>query len=210
MNPKFLNSLLGRRSRLEALRCLYAEPEELPGREIARRTGLSHLAVHQALRELVQEGVVRRRSVPPTHLFKLESQHWVVSDILAPMFRKEEAWSESLQRVLKQGIPGSVISLILFGSAVAGKLKPGSDIDLLALAARDKDKEAVEASFHAKGRRVYTGFGHPLSVLVIPLDEFLTRYRRGERFAKEIGYSGRVIHGKLLTELLFEHDAKGH
>jgi predicted transcriptional regulator len=103
-----LDRILGRRSTLQALRCLFAEREALTGREIARRTGLSHLAAHKALADLALQGIVERRSAPPTYLFKPNRGHWVCSDILAPMFSMEAGWLERLEMLLSRGAPSSV------------------------------------------------------------------------------------------------------
>lgn len=208
MRAKFLNTILGQRSKLEALRCLFAGREELTGREIARRTGLSHLIIHKALGELEAEGLVERRVALPTHQFKLNRKHWVTAEILAPLFEKEATWLNHLERFIKQGIPKAVVSVILFGSVVKGKLIPKSDIDVLVLVGDAREKEGVQVHFQKLGEKVYASFHHPLSVMVMSMMEFLEQHRSGKKFAKEISYSGRVVYGKLLTEVLVEHGTK--
>lgn len=208
MNAKFLNAVLGQRSKLEALRCLWNGRQELSGREIARRAGLSHFAIHKALADLVAAGVVERRAVPPTHLFQLNRKHWIVDDILVPMFDKEAAWLEALERELKHGLPPNVATLAMFGSAGKGAMAPGSDIDILVLLKEEGRKREAEDHLDEVGGRVFAAFGHPLSAVVMSEAEFRARYRKGDRFAKEIAYGGRVTHGKLLTEVLGEDGSK--
>lgn len=206
--PSPLTRILGRRSRLEALRCLFSDSAELSGREIARRAGLSHPVVHSALRELEAEGIVERRAAPPTHQYRLNRRHWMVRELLAPLFEREKAGPAHLERLLARRLPRSVISLILFGSAVKGAFAPASDIDLLALVNDRAQKENVQEHLRTLGREVYESFRHPLSPVVLSVEEFRRQYKEGGKFAREISYSGRVIHGKLLTEVLFEHGGK--
>ena len=193
---------------MEALRCLFAEPDELSGREIARRTGLSHLIIHKALGELEAEGIVERRVAPPAHQFQLNRKHWVVSGCLAPLFQKEAAWPEHLGDRIRQGAPKAAASIIFFGSLAAGKLAPRSDIDVLVLVREKAQEEEVRRHFQDLSGKVYSAFGHPLSVLVMTEGDLLEQYRTGKRFARDIAYSGRVIHGRLLTEVLFQNAAK--
>ena len=208
MQDKFLNGILGQQSKLEALRALAPEGAELTGREIARRTGLSHPIVHKALRDLVAEGIVARKDVPPSHQFRLNRNHWVVAEIICPMFEKESGWMEHLARSVARGIPKPVVSVILYGSAVKGGMTPRSDIDVLFLVSSMQQKKRIEDWVFDCGRRVYEAFGHPLAPVILTLTEFRKEHERGREFAKEIGYAGRVIHGKLLTEVLFEHGSQ--
>lgn len=208
MNLKFLNGLLGQQSKLEALRCLFSEERALTGREIARRTGFSHPIIHKALRNLEREGVVERNVTPPNYQFRLNKMHWVVDEILSPLFKKEAGWLEYLFRFITQKIPKSVVSVILFGSTVKGATTPKSDIDILVLVVKPGEKAPVREHFFTLGRKVYLSFQRPLAPLILSVDEFRSQYKNGRKFAKEISYTGRVIYGRLLTELLFEHDSK--
>ncbi len=208
MNPEFLNEILGHQSKLEALRCLFSEERELTGREIARRTGLSHPIIHKALRKLEKEGIVKRNVTPPNYQFQLNKGHWVVDEILSPLFEKESGWLDYLFRFITQRTPKSVVSVILFGSIVKGTTTPKSDIDILVLVVKPGEKEPVREHFFNLGRKVYLSFQRPLAPIILSVDEFRNQYKSGRKFAKEISYTGRVIYGRLLTEILFEHGAK--
>ncbi|MFH1724227.1 MAG: nucleotidyltransferase domain-containing protein [Elusimicrobiota bacterium] len=208
MPPKFLTGLLGQRSKVEALRCLFAEQGELAGREVARRCGLSHPIIHKALSELEREGVVLRRVAPPTHLFRLNRKNWLVSRLLAGLFERELHWQEDMEALIRKDVPEAVVSLVLFGSLIQGKFSAKSDVDVLVLVKDAKSVEPAGEHFADVGARVYETFHHPLAPVILPIQEFRRRYREGVKFAKDISYSGKVIHGKLLTEVLFEHGGK--
>lgn len=208
MKPRLLTKLLGSRSKLEVLRCLHAESGGLSGREIARRCGLSHQIVHKALREFESEGIVLRTVAPPTHLFRLNEKHWFVTQVVVHLFEKERGWQADLESLVSEGAPKETASLILFGSFVAGELRPNSDIDVLALVKDDRDLTPARDHLARAGERVYEAFRHPLSPVVLTLAEFGRRYRAGEKFAKEIAYKGKAIHGLLLTEVLHGYGGK--
>ena len=205
---EILNAVLGRKSTLEVLRCLAREPEEMSGREIARRAGISHLAAHKALSELAAEGLVEKRDAPPAYQFRLNRRHWVVAELLAPMLEKEASWPDRLRDIVTRNLPKTASSVILYGSAAKNRLTAESDIDVLVLAKKAGDKDGLRSHFEQIGSEIYASFHHPLSALVLSEDEFVKQYRSEKPFAKEISYSGRVIAGKLLTETLFEHGAK--
>lgn len=208
MNAGFAGRFLGRRSLVETLRCLYSDRKGLSGREVARRSGLSHPSVHRALGELEREGIVQRRLVPPTHLFALNEKHWFVSAVLKGLFESEGRWRDDLEGLIAKGAPGAAVSLIIFGSLVEGGLRPASDVDVLALAEDADGVEAVREHLARAGGLVYEAFHHPLSPVVLTLEEFGRRYRLGEPFAKRVAYSGKVIHGLLLTEVLAKYGGK--
>lgn len=208
MKTGFVGKFLGRRSSLETLRCLYADRNGVSGREIARRSGLSHPSVHRALGELEREGIVLRRLAPPTHLFSLNAKHWFVSAALKGLFESEGRWREDLERLVVKGVPAAAAALVVFGSMVEGGFRPESDVDVLALAEDADGLEAVREHLARAGGLVYEVFHHPVSPVIMTLEEFGRRYRRGEAFAKRVAYSGKVIHGMLLTEVLAKYGGK--
>ncbi len=202
-NSSFLiGDILGQRSRLDVLRCLQACNQDLTGREIARRAGLSHQRAHQVLKALVSLGVAERRLAAPAHLFRLNREHWLVKDILRIIFEKETGWLDELLSRITEGLPVSVVSLILFGSAANGELRGGSDIDLLALTKRGEDKEKVVEHFGDLSAAIHSRYRLPLAPVVMTAAEFKERFSRAESFARGILRNGRVLKGRLLTEVL--------
>lgn len=197
-----LQSVFGSRSRLEVLRCLYEAQEPLSGREIARRTGLSHQQAHNALKSLVSLGVIARRISPPAHLFSLNRSHWIVKELAGILFKKEKKWLDDLINELGRKMPKSVRSLILFGSAAQGRMHAGSDIDLLALVEQKKEKEEVLDYFTERSGDLLSRHHYPLAPVVLTTEEFRSRYKRNEGFARNVLKTGRVMRGKLLTEIL--------
>lgn len=208
MRIDVVGKVFGRRASLEALRCLYWNKAGLSGREIARRTGLSHLGIHNALGELERERIVSRRMVPPAHVFSINEKHWVFSEVLSGLFEKESRWQEDLEKFIRGTLPGSAVSLALYGSVLEPGLQPESDIDVLALGMDGAAVERIRKHLGAVSVPIYEVFGHPLSPVIMTMCEFGERHRSGEGFAKRVAYSGKVIHGWLLTEVLARYGRK--
>ena len=202
MTHSIVKDIFGRKSRLEVLHCLYDSKKELTGREIARRSGISHQQGHNELKVLVSLGIVQRKIVAPAHLFRLNRKHWVVKDVATVIFEKEKTWLNELLKEFSGKLPHSVKSLILFGSAACGRLHSGSDIDLLALVKNKKDKKETADCFTEHSSEVLSRYHYPLAPVILTMDEFCKRYKQKDKFAREILKTGRVVKGKLLTEIL--------
>ncbi len=202
MTQSITQGIFGRKSRLEILQCLYDSGEPLTGREIARRAGFSPQQTHNELKALVSLGITERKIAAPSHLFTLNREHWVVKEVAGIIFEKEKTWLNELLREFSGKLPHSVKSLILFGSAARGRLRPGSDIDLLALVGNEKDGKEAAGYFSGRGAEMLSRYHYPLAPVILPIDEFRKRYKQRDKFAREILKTGRVVQGALLTEIL--------
>lgn len=202
MTQSFIQDIFGRKSRLEVLHCLYNSDKELTGREIARQSGFSHQQTHNELRALVSLGIVERKVVASAYLFRLNKKHWFVKDVATVIFEKEKTWLDELLREFGDKLPHSVESLILFGSAARDSLSPGSDIDLLALIKNKKDRKKTADCFSERSSEVLSRYHYPLAPIILTIDEFRKRYKQKDKFAREILKTGRIVRGKLFTEIL--------
>ncbi|OGR98110.1 MAG: hypothetical protein A2902_07145 [Elusimicrobia bacterium RIFCSPLOWO2_01_FULL_64_13] len=199
-----LISILGRRSRLSVLRCLYRNASGLSGRETGRQSKLSHQTAVRALNGLFDLGVVSRESFPPAYRYSLNRDHWAVKEIILPALEKEGGWIDRLVQEVAAPLPEGMVSLVLYGSAARGRLKPGSDIDLLALVADAARKAEAEDHFAARSTELFPRYKRHVSILTHTVSDFKSLYRKGNRFAREAAKTGRVVWGKLLTEVLFD------
>jgi predicted nucleotidyltransferase len=126
----------------------------------------------------------------------------VVSDILDPLFRKERDWMEHLVHLLVKDVPGTVVSLALFGSVPKGRSGPKSDVDLLVLVDKKASDQEIQEHFLGVGGRVFEAFRRPLAPVMLAKGDFKAAYAGGQEFAREVASTGRVIYGKLMTEVL--------
>jgi predicted nucleotidyltransferase/DNA-binding transcriptional ArsR family regulator len=202
MTHSLIEDVFAGRSRLAVLRCLHASPGALTGREVSRRSGFSHQQAHVALRALTTAGVVESVAAGSARLFRLNRKHWLVSDVIDAVFGAEKKWLAGLLREASSGLPAAVQSLVLFGSAARGGLRPASDIDLLALVRRAGDKKAVMDFFSGRAAAILERYRFPLAPVVLTVDEFRALYRAKDDFARTILKTGSIVKGKLLTEIL--------
>ncbi|MDO8806342.1 MAG: MarR family transcriptional regulator [Elusimicrobiota bacterium] len=202
MTLSTLESIFSGKSRIQLLRCLYESSSGLTGREAARRTGLSPQQAHKVLNELAALGIVELTIAAPAHLFTLNRRHWIVTDVARVIFESEKNWLDNLLRDLSRGLPASVKSLVLFGSAASGQLRGASDIDLLALIEDGKDKQQVLSYFTGRSPGALARCHYPLAPVVLTLKEFRGKYRQKDDFTRTVLKTGRVVYGKLMTEIL--------
>lgn len=125
----------------DVLTALARANQEFSGRQLARQIGHgSPEGVRRAADRLVTQGIVRRRTAGPAHLYQLNRDH-----VAAP-------WIEGLAGIRTQLIdrlrdlidswehPPLVV--LIFGSAARGEARESSDIDILVIRHGDCDPES--------------------------------------------------------------------
>jgi hypothetical protein len=197
-----LDDLLGQKSKVRILRYLANSGLELNGRQIAYEIGMSPWVCHQALGGLQDQGIVVMRNVGNTHLYRLNTEHYLVRELLLPLFQKEQMLLDTVIAAITDGLPAPVVSLILYGSVARNEEEPFSDIDVLAVTTTEEDVPRVEQFFLQKNESVVPCFGNTLSALVMSSQELYSRLDAGEPLITEILQTGRVLYGPHLAELI--------
>lgn len=108
---------------------LHSAGEELTGREVARRAGVSPPRAIEALRVFENERLCFQRRVGRASLWTLDKRHFLAKR-LAPLADLETAPREALVGLLRRHL-GGASEAYLFGSVAQGRDEPGSDIDVL-------------------------------------------------------------------------------
>lgn len=85
-----LEEVLGQKSKIKILRCLFKRKMEMTGRQVAQFCGLNHRTCQLALRDLEQQGIVVMRRVGKSNLFKLKQDNYLIGQLLGPLFEQEE------------------------------------------------------------------------------------------------------------------------
>ncbi len=167
-----LDDLLSSRSKLRLLRRLAAGHDDLSGRELARRAGVTWRAAELALRELVQLGVVRRVDARGQARYTLVAEHMLVRDALVPLFAVEQAWPAALRRGIGDALrarghgAGDIRWAGLYGSTARGDDRPNSDLDVAVVATSVAAVGRVRLEIQRVGSRLAARFGRTPSVLV--------------------------------------------
>jgi predicted nucleotidyltransferase len=208
MTPKLSPlSILNRKSQAAVLRFLWKSRSEWGGREIARQTGISAPSCHQALKQLDATGLVLFRRVANAHLYRINSENYLVDKVFTPLFEAEAAMPaqliETIREFLTKG-PGSgeLLCAAVFGSMAAGREKLDSDMDLLLVTTTAAAAAALETRMQDLRKLVYKKFSIPVSPYIQPLADIRAKHKKKLPLVNRILEENKLICGKTLQELL--------
>ena len=85
-----LDKILNNETKVKILRFLFKTNAEWNGRQIAKEIGVTPATTHKALQSLHKEGVFLLRNIGKTHVYTLRHNNFTVSNMLKPLFAKEE------------------------------------------------------------------------------------------------------------------------
>jgi len=203
-NP--LDRILDNEAKIKILRFLIKTGAQWNGRQIAKGVGVTPATSHKALHGLYKEGVLILQNVGKTHLYSLNSDNYVVSDLLNPLFAKEDRVLSDIVAMIKKSIISSslkenIVSVVLFGSVNLRKDGPKSDIDLAVLV---KDKESLrkaENLFEGIDKKISAEFGNTVSPYINSVAGFKTKRKKGLDIIKNILKSNTLIYGKEIEKI---------
>ena len=204
---KPLNNILNTRIKINILRFLCRTHAEWNGRQIAKEIDISPKSAHEALSALNKERVLLLRNMGKTHVYSLNTDNFLVSSLLEPLFLKEDAILNNIIKLIKRRISVSktkkdVISVAIFGSISAGEDHPASDIDIAVIVEDAKAKTAVERLFEEIDSKISKEFGNVVSPYINTKAEFKAKYKKGLEVIKSILRSHNLIYGERLETLL--------
>lgn len=201
-----LNKILNNETKVKVLRFLCRSNMEWSGRRIAREIQISPATCHKALQELYSEGILLLRNVGRTYLYQFNQNNYVAKELLHPLFKKEERLLKVISRLLRdefsEKVKEKIVSVALFGSVQKKEDRPESDIDILVLVKKAKDKEKIERAFANLNETIIKLFGKITSPYIESVSEFKRKYREGLPVVKEIMASHKLISGKPLGEVI--------
>ncbi len=208
---RILDDILGPHSKIAVLRVLFAQ-NELSGREVARRAGLSPRAASMALTQLAKAGILHKHAVGNNHLFSISRKRYIVSSALGNLFRKEEQLPGAMGHRIMQSIGSDrCISVAVFGSYARGEAHPRSDFDVLILLNDSHRVPKVKEALQKGAEKFHDLFGVNLAPYVLAATEFTDRLKKGDKLIKAMVKEARVISGKPLSEVLVdESEEKKH
>lgn len=200
-------SLLNQKSPALVLRFLWKSRAEWSGREIARQTGLSAPACHQALKQLDARGLALFRRVSNVHLYKINPDNYLVAHVFGPLFETEAALPGQVLIAIKEFLTGcpeseKLLSAVMFGSMATGHESLNSDLDLLIVTRDASSALDMEERIQELRTLVYRKFGIPLSPYIQPLAALKAKYKQKLPLILRILKEGQGMYGKDLKELL--------
>jgi len=170
-------------------------------RTIARLAGVSPAQASRVLPHLVELGIVERREVPPSSLFRLVREHIAAGPLLA-LARMRDAMIEEMGRVAAD-LPVAPVSVIVFGSFTRGEADVQSDIDTVLIRPADLDEsdEAWSASVEQWRTMVRRVSGNLVEVLEAGSDEIAAHLNSKRQIWRAIRRDGLVVYGLSIVEL---------
>ncbi len=204
---KPLDTILNTEAKTRILRFLCKTNAEWNGSQIAKEIGITPAATHAALSALQKEGVLELRNMGKTHVYKLKEDSFLVSNMLKPLFAKEDKILDTIISMIKRKIASSkakkeIVSVALFGSVTVRNDHPVSDIDIAVVVKNAQAKAAAEALFDAVDVKVSKEFGNTISPYINTRAEFKAKHKKGLGLIKNILKSHTLIYGERLQSLL--------
>ncbi len=203
-NP--LDKILNNEVKVKILRFLCKTEAEWSGRQIAQEIKVSPAAAHKALRELNNERALLLRSIGRSYLYRLNEENLIVSDLLKPLYEKEnkipDEVYESIVRNISSLVINDIVSIVVFGSVERRKERPTSDIDILVLVKNPENKGEVEEDFGKVNEKIIGRFGNTVSTYIQTVEEFKLKYKKGLSLVKNILKSHGLLFGTPLEEVL--------
>ncbi len=206
-----LNQILDSRVKVRILRFLCRKGGEWNGRRLAAELALNPVTTHAALRALHQATLLDFRKVGNNFIYSLRDEHFLVREILRPLFQKEMRTQERLLELLKQGFPrrlrASVVTVALYGSVARHQERPTSDIDLLVLVSSERAKREAAQTIDSRWDTVMKEFGNALAPYIITVTEIRQKYQQRLPLVRGILAHHQIILGRSLEEILHDKAA---
>jgi predicted nucleotidyltransferase len=176
-------------------------------RTIARLSDVSLAQASRVLPGLVDLGLVERREVPPSSLFRLVREHVAAGPLLG-LARARDAVIEEMGHAGAE-LPVVPVSVIVFGSFARGEADEESDIDtvLVRPAHVDESDDAWSASVGQWTDQIRRMTGNRVEVLEIGSDEVAARLNGRRQVWRDIRRDGLVVYGLGIDELVVRRSA---
>lgn len=175
--PDMLAELFSSKTRAEFFRILFGmSPGEFYLREIERQSGLTIRTVQREANKLTDLQLLVRRIDGNRTYYRANVSHPLYKTI-REMVLKTSLLAEVLKKVFTNEKADFVF---LFGSAVSGKLKPESDIDLFVVG--EPSFRTVCNLLQEPGRVV----GREINPHVMKVEEFIQRRKENDHFVTSV------------------------
>lgn len=188
------------------LLAVFAQTEaELNLRTVAQLAGISPAQASRLLPDLVELGVIERRDVPPSSLFRLVPEN-VASKAILALARSTDAVFEKIgQFAAALGKPP--LSVVVFGSFARRMADAESDVDLLVVRPSNlgEDDDVWSAQLQGWVGDIRRLTGNRVEVLETSAGEAARKLNSHGELWSDIRRDGRVVHGYSLDELKSGH-----
>ena len=187
-------------SHVAVLRALIDTKTGFTGNETARVSGMHPRSALKALTQLEELGIVIRQRGGRDHLFTLNRKHFLVTNIVLPVYQKENLFRSEIINEIASVLKKRVLSGVIFGSVARKEENPQSDFDICCIVNSVKEKNIIRELVNAKAESINIKFGIKLAPVFFTLKEF--KNKSNTDLVKEIIEQGIVICGKTPGKLV--------
>ena len=195
-----LQQIFSAQSNITVLRTLNSRVVGISGRETARISKLSIRNVQNVLAHLESLGLVDRTIGGRDHLFTLNRNNKIVSDLIEYIFEFENEFKVEIISLIKKKLLGLTSSLILFGSVARNEEDALSDFDLCIVYSKNKSK--IESVVSELRDKLYDDYKVTLAPFYILETEFKKRAKQNLSPINSILKEGVLLTGKSIRGLL--------
>ncbi|MBT8240729.1 MAG: helix-turn-helix domain-containing protein [Acidimicrobiia bacterium] len=174
---------------------------ELNLRTVARLARVSPAQASRVLPGLVELGLVERREVPPSSLFRLNHEN-VAARVVIELARSHEVGLERIGEAAGE-LPVPPASVVIFGSFARREADRHSDIDALVVrpTGLDEDDDTWTAGVELWRERVRAITGNRVELIEADRAEAAEKLASKRPMWGDIARHGVVVHGATLDEL---------
>lgn len=177
---------------------LIRTPRAVTGRQLAMQLvdRLGKSRVFEVLQQLVDQGLVNREIIGPSHLYSINQKH-LCYELLKKLTQPRDFLIDLLVKQVSRFSP-KPDAVVLFGSIAKGTSKLGSDVDLLVVRPNrvDENDDAWQDQLFRLTLAVQRATGNDLNYLDYSNSELSRLAKAGHRLIKEVSQHGLLIAGK--------------
>lgn len=177
---------------------LIRNPRAVTGRQLAMQLvdRLGKSRVFEVLQQLVDQGLVNREIIGPSHLYSINQKH-LCYELLKKLTQPRDFLIDLLVKQVSR-FSTKPDAVVLFGSIAKGTSKPGSDVDLLVVRPNrvDENDDAWQDQLFRLTLAVQRATGNDLNYLDYSNSELARLAKAGHRLIKEVNQHGLLIAGK--------------
>lgn len=185
---------------IKVVRVLNERIVAISGRETARLAHITHRSALKALTALESLKIVKRQVGGRDHLFTLNRDNYISSEILSVMFNNEKEFSNRIFLLIKKRLSKVTESIIVFGSVARKEETVTSDLDICII--YKGNKKEIENLVNKIFNELDKKFAVTLAPLYLREREFRIRAKRNDSPVNSIIRDGKVISGKSIKKLI--------
>ena len=185
----------------KVLSAMLGTSAELNLRAIARVAGVSVAQASRVLPGLVELGVIERREIPPSSMFRLIPEH-IATRALLDLYSARHNVIAEMARTAKEIRP-TPVSVVIFGSFARGDSDTESDIDVVVVRPVGVDEEDARwlAAVETWRTTVTRLAGNSVEILDFGTNEVAAKMNGNSELWRHIRRDGQVVFGQRLDQL---------